>query len=293
MNSIIFDNASLFLKDECIFRNISINIKSGTCHGLIGADNEGKTSLLRTALGYNKLDSGSIIFFEDTDSSMQKLILSMVGFVPDELLSFQGYSCKDFLNIVMSIKKIKDWNDYADMLLDYFKIDADKSISDMNECENKCLYIISAILSEPEILILDEPFIYLDKERTTLFKEWIKSYVQSGKTVLLTGDSFECVKDICDYISFIKDRTISNASINVKELKEYHVIETEDTDIYSIPHNVKIISQSMNHCLLFFDGTPADLLSALNSIRCSDFSVNKITIMDIISDKYPWLEELL
>lgn len=293
MNSIIFDNASLYLEEACIFRNISIKVESGTCHGLIGADNEGKTSLLRTALGYNNLDSGSIIFFEDTDSSMQKLILSKVGFVPDELLSLRNQSCKDLLNMVMSLKKVKDWYDYADMLLDYFKLDKAKKISDMTDCENKCLYLISAILSEPEILILDEPLLYLDADRTALFKDWIHAYVQSGKTVFLTSDNFENTKGICDYVSYIKDRTIANASINVKALKEYYIIETKNIDIYTVPHNVKILSQNMNHCLLFFDGNVKELLTVLNTVRCSDFSVNKISAMDILSNKYPCLEELL
>lgn len=286
-------NASLYVRGENIFSKVDISVSKGTCHAIVGPDNQGKSSLLYAALGQNSLSSGDIIFFEDTDSSFQKVILSRVGFVPDELLSFPDMTGLEFLQMTLELRHVKDWYDYADMLLDYFDLDASVPLIDITDNDNKCFYIISAILSEPEFLILDEPFNYLNEKTGNLLKEWIKAYVSSGNTVLVTSDNFEDIKDISDYITVMSDRTVIRKAFPVASLKEYTLIVAYGVDLHTIPDNVIIVEQNVHSCSIFFDGTKEELLEILGNLKCSKFTVNHITEDDILYNKYPWLEDVL
>lgn len=293
MNILDIYNASLSVKGKNIFSKVNINISNGTCHALVGPDNQGKSSLIYAALGQNSLSSGDILFFEDTDSTMQKDILSRVGFVPDELLMFPHMTGIEFLRMTLKLRGIADWDDYANMLMDYFDLDASLPLTDITDNDNKCFYIISAIISEPEFLILDEPFNYLNEKTIILLKSWIRAYVDSGNTVLITSDNFEDIKDISDHITVMSERTVIRNSFHVDSLKEYILITAYGIDIHSIPNNVTIVEQNPRTCSLFLDGNQDELMKVLNSINCDKFTVDLITEDDILYNRYTWLEDVL
>lgn len=284
--------ASLQLNYNIIFANMDLQVEQGQCHGLIGADDEGKSSLLYSIIGQNALTSGEIILFDKYNPKQRAKFMKNVGYLPDELLCFENMTGAQVLDKTIQLRCAYDAIDYVEELIDYFEVDPSLQLMEMSDDMNKCIYIINAILDKPDLLILDEPFNFLENKSIERFKAWLQSYVANGKTVLITSDNYESVSDICDMISVVKDRTVVTKNMQVSQIQTYKLIVAKGINVYSIPQNVKIVEQNMRCCKLCFKGGVEQLKEVIQVLECDDFIVSDITLDDILFHTYDWLEDL-
>lgn len=285
--------ASLVLKNNIIFTDMDMQVEQGQCHALIGGDNEGKSSLLYAIVGQNALTSGEILLFDEYEPKQRAQFMKRVGYVPDELLCFENMTGAQLLDKTLQLRQAQEWINYVEGLIEYFGVDPSLQLTEMSDDMNKCIYIINAILDEPDLLILDEPFNFLENKSIVRFKAWLQAYVADGKTVLITSDSYEAVSDICDVISVVKDRTIVTKNMPVPQIQTYKLITVRGINIYSIPPEVKVVEQNMRCCKLCFKGGIERLKEVLQALECDDFNVSDVTVDDVLFHTYDWLEALV
>lgn len=187
MNILTVEGLSYYKRKHIIYQNISINLSKGDCYVIMGRDNEGKTSLLRGILGLEKAAEGSVIWGEGIEK--KTLFRNQIGFVPDELLGFEKMTGVQLLDMIISLKK-GDYLEKADELLQYFGINPAVPVEYMDENTNKCIYLISVLMQSPPVLILDEPFNFLNEETADRLRSWLKRYCKEGNTVLITSDNY-------------------------------------------------------------------------------------------------------
>jgi ABC-type multidrug transport system ATPase subunit len=291
MPAISIKNLCISNRHNNICHDINLEVLYGTCHAIIGADNEGKTSILHAVLGYNRCDSGTVTLLDEAVPSQCHKLHNRLGFVPDNLLFVNNLTGAQLLDMNMQLNRINESIDYAETLIDYFHVNPALCLNEMTEDMNKCFYIISSILCRPELLILDEPFNFLSTSSRDKLKAWLKTYVGNGNTVLITSDNYSDVSDICTSFSLMKEHTIMDKTFSSDELAPYKLISAKGINQKSIPDDTAILYQNQEICHLRFKGNVSRLKEILAELDCNDFTVKDITIDDITSGTYDWIGE--
>lgn len=292
MSILNIEHAQNNFNNNIIFTDVSLTLERGLCHALIGPDNEGKTSLLNCICGIHRLAYGKIQLFNGINAHSRLKYIPRLFFVPDELLCFERMTGAMFIDMTMKLRKQTDWICEAEELIEYFDVNPAMQLTYMSEDMNKCIYIISAILSHPDFLILDEPFNFLSELHTELLKDWLTAYVHSGGTVLIVSDSFDSVSDIADTVTVMKNRTIVN-SLPVSKIGKFKLITAFGTDIKTIPDEFTIVEHNTRHCKMVYKGEFTHLKELLSDLLCDDLTIEDITFNDILYNTYYWLEDVL
>lgn len=180
---------------------LSFEVKSGEIFALLGPNGAGKSSTIRMLIGLTAPDTGQIRF-KDGTQSFEKLTFEQFGYLPEERGLFQEKSLLATLLYFGRLKGLSksDARQKAEYWLAQFdllerKNDSLKSLSKGNQQK---VQLISAIIHEPKLLILDEPFSGLDpinQEKVIGFLEQLKA---QGMTILLSAHQMSLVEKLAD-----------------------------------------------------------------------------------------------
>lgn len=194
------DNVSLVLNKYQILDNVSISAKKGEAVGLVGGNGSGKTMLMKCICGFNTMFTGEItvngkIIGKDVEFAPNTgFIIETPGFVP----YMTGY---ENLKVLAGIKKIIDKNKIREFI-EFVGLDPDnkKSVKKYSLGMRQRLGIAQALMENPDILILDEPFNGLDKAMTARMRDVLVEEKKKGKTIILASHNEHDINYICDRI---------------------------------------------------------------------------------------------
>lgn len=202
-------------KGKGIF-GFDFTVKKGEIFGLVGTNGSGKTTTIRNMMGFLKPDKGSISVKGLDSWSDAKDIKKLVGYVPGEIDFPNVGSGNAFLKIQADYLGIKDYR-YMNRLIDLFKIDTSAPLKRMSKGMKQKTALVAAFMSEPEILILDEPSTGLDPMMRDTLIELILEQKKQGRTVFLSSHIFKELEDTCDRVAFIHNGKF----ISLVDRKEY------------------------------------------------------------------------
>ena len=200
MNIIEITSLNLTLTKTEILKNINITFEKGKIHGLIGRNGSGKTMLMKCICGFVKPTSGEIkvngeIVGKDCDFPKNMgIIIETPGFIP----YYSGYK---------NLKLLADLNKKADKdkIRDTMKkvgLDPDlkRHVRKYSLGMRQRLGLAQAIMEDPEILILDEPFNGLDKDGVKDMRTYLLDLKEQGKTILIASHNSEDISVLCDTV---------------------------------------------------------------------------------------------
>ncbi len=201
-----------------VLKGISFEAEGGKAFGLLGRNGAGKTTTIRIIMNVFPADKGELaIDGKKTDYSKIKL-----GYLPEE----RGlYPKKPIFDQLMFFAELKGMN----------KTDAAKSIDfwlcrlEMSEYKNKRLdtlskgnqqkiQLITALVCDPDVIILDEPFSGLDPVNANLIKDIVKEQLEKNKIVLFSGHQMNNIEEFCDDIALLSEGKIA-LSGNLNQIK--------------------------------------------------------------------------
>ena len=194
------DNVSLVLNKYQILDNVSISAKKGEAVGLVGGNGSGKTMLMKCICGFNTMFTGEItvngkIIGKDVEFAPNTgFIIETPGFVP----YMTGY---ENLQVLAGIEKIIDKNKIREFM-EFVGLDPDnkRSVKKYSLGMRQRLGIAQALMENPDILILDEPFNGLDKAMTARMRDVLVEEKKRGKTIILASHNEHDINYICDRI---------------------------------------------------------------------------------------------
>lgn len=225
--------------------DVSIHVEKGEVFGFLGPNGAGKSTTIRHLMGFSKPGSGATkIFGEDTFDKYYD-ILKKVGYIPGEIALPAGLTGNEFIKMMQDLTGIKN-EERLNMMLDLFELDGTSLSGDVKRMSlgvKRKLAVVTAFMSDPEVLILDEPTSGLDPVMQEKFVDFIHQEKARGKTILLSSHIFSEIDNTCDRIAIIKDGKIVSEFI-ADDLKhasrKYYFAEFEeksDTDRFA--ENVK------------------------------------------------------
>jgi ABC-2 type transport system ATP-binding protein len=196
-------------------QDLSFGVPEGSIYGLIGRNGAGKTTTIRMIMNVFEPDSGQILFHGNpTDSGFRR----RVSYLPEERGLYKKMKIIELLDFFLEIRGI-DPRAARRQTLDYlerFSL-ADRQqtkIEDLSKGNQQKVQFIAAILSDPDVLVLDEPFSGLDPVNTGLLKDIVLELKRRGKIILFSTHLMDVAERMCDGIALIhKGRLLLNGSV--------------------------------------------------------------------------------
>lgn len=185
---------------ETVLQDVSLTVKRGEIAGLVGNNGSGKTVLMKCICGFMKPERGEITVCgkrigKDCDFPTNLgLIIETPGFLP----SMSGYRN---LRTLAALRGVIGKAEILDTLKRVGLYDArHKSVSKYSLGMRQRLGIAQAIMENPDVLILDEPFNALDAATTAQMRELLLHLKAQGKTILLASHNAEDIRTLCDHV---------------------------------------------------------------------------------------------
>ena len=183
---------------------LSLTIEPGTMFGLLGPNGSGKTSTIRMMIGMTVPDSGTVRLF---DQPFSRTLLHRVGYLPEERGLYKKMKVLDQLTFLgqlhgldeaTSRKRARDWCDRMQITEAI-----DKKTEELSKGMQQKIQFIAALLHEPDLIIMDEPFSGLDPVNAALLMDTLIDLRKQGKTILFSTHRMDQVEKICDAIVLI------------------------------------------------------------------------------------------
>ncbi len=233
--------------------NFNFNIKKGEVHAIVGTNGSGKTTTLRTLMGFLRAKGGSASI-EGMDAWNDACeIKNLVSYVPGEINFPDVGSGESFLTIQRGFYGIKDTT-YMNRLVNIFKLDTRVPLRRMSKGMKQKCALVCAFMKDAPIILLDEPSTGLDPLMRDNLIDLIKEEKKKGKTILMSSHIFKEIEDTCDKVTFIDKghilETIDMADIRDNNRKEYKVEFEDIKDYEKFVKTTKMEVAGINSCTL-------------------------------------------
>jgi ABC-2 type transport system ATP-binding protein len=200
-------------------KDLSLTVRAGRVFGLLGPNGAGKTTTIRMMVNITGPDSGSIeLFGRKIDSELQ----NRIGYLPEERGLYRRMKVVDQLKFFAELKNVRGKliETKIDEWLERVKLSEwkTKRSMELSKGMQQKIQFVTAVLHDPELLILDEPFSGLDPINAELLKEIVLDLKRSGKTIIFSTHQMEVAEKICDDICLI-NRAEKVLEGSLRELK--------------------------------------------------------------------------
>lgn len=189
--------------------NLSLYINPGEIYGFIGRNGAGKTTTIKSATGLLQFDEGEIFIKGNSIKTNPLECKRIFSYIPDNPDLYEFMSGINYLNFVADIYGVDpdQRNKVISKYADGFEITKDlaKPISAYSHGMKQKLAIIAALIHQPELIIMDEPFVGLDPIATHLVKEMMHDVCSRGGAIFFSTHVLEVAEKLCDKIAIIKD----------------------------------------------------------------------------------------
>lgn len=189
--------------------DLSLHINKGEIYGFIGHNGAGKTTTIKAAIGILKFESGEI--FIDGISIKENPILckSKIAYIPDNPDLYDYMTGIQYLNFIADIFNVseKDRKERIESYAEKFSLKESigNSISSYSHGMKQKLAIISAWIHDPELIIMDEPFVGLDPIASHTLKQMMREVCDKGGAIFFSTHVLEVAEKLCDKVAIIKD----------------------------------------------------------------------------------------
>lgn len=282
-----------FLEKKAV-DNISFMLDKPGVFGLLGTNGAGKTTTIRMLLGIIKKDSGSITW---NGKQVERKSVNF-GYLPEERGVYPKVKVYDQLMYFAKLKgmtekdaevSIKKWAEVF-KVTEYLNVNAEK----LSKGNQQKVQLVAAIVHNPEMIILDEPFSGLDPVNAEILKNVIIDLVKQGKYIIMSSHQMYSIEEFCsDILILNKGKTVLQG--NLKEIKEKYPANRlelavgEDIDSYLKEAGLEIENVKNNEYTVKIkeEKEAHNLLEKLvkNKITIEKFEIKKPTLNDIFIEK--------
>jgi ABC-2 type transport system ATP-binding protein len=186
--------------------DVSFEVAPGEIFGLLGPNGAGKTTTIRLMLDIFKPDRGSVSILGGPMTEEKK---DRIGYMPEERGLYQDVPLERCLVYLGTLKGLSNAETHARLipLLERFELAEHKTkkVKELSKGMQQKAQVITTILHDPELVIIDEPFAALDPLNTQLVKDVMGELRQKGATILMSTHQMHQVEELCDRILLIDE----------------------------------------------------------------------------------------
>lgn len=182
--------------------NLSLSIPDGSIYGFIGPNGSGKTTTMRMITGIFLPDRGQVRVFGEKPSSR---LLGLIGYLPEERGIYRKMTVSALLRFHADLRGVRDAGAQVNAWLERLEMAhvASGSIETLSKGMTQKIQFIAAVIGEPKLLILDEPFSGLDPVSAQVIRSAILELRRNGATVVLSTHDMGTAEQMCERIFMI------------------------------------------------------------------------------------------
>jgi ABC-2 type transport system ATP-binding protein len=276
---------------------LSLAVEPGTMFGLLGPNGSGKTSSIRMIIGITVPDSGSVSLF---GKPFERRSLARVGYLPEERGLYKKMNVLDQLIFLGRLHYIPARVAEARARARCEKLQIAEAIpkktEDLSKGMQQKIQFIGALLHNPDLIIMDEPFSGLDPVNANMLMDTLLELRSEGKTIVFSTHRMDQVEKLCDSIALIhRGRLVLSGSMHEIKFsyprnRVHLTFEGDDAflndpSVESIKRFPGQVDIKLRNSPTLADDAQALLARALQSARVSRFEVTEPTLEDIFIEK--------
>lgn len=292
MSGLVLKDVSKSFAGKRAVDRISFTLDRPGVYGLLGTNGAGKTTTIRMLLGIINKDSGEITW---NDQPVDRKTVNF-GYLPEERGVYPKIKIFDQLMYFAELKgmsrpdaatAIQKWAKKL-KVEEYLNMPAER----LSKGNQQKIQFMTAIIHNPDLVVLDEPFSGLDPVNTEILKNIIIDLVRQGKFVIMSAHQMATIEEFCsDILILNRGKTVLQG--NLKTIKAGYpanrlLLDTEQ-DVTKYLQDFTIENSHDNHYILHIDNEKSaeDLLHKLvkNQIKILKFEIMKPTLNDIFIEK--------
>jgi ABC-2 type transport system ATP-binding protein len=206
MNKISLQNVRKRFNGNVAVADATFDISEGKVFGLLGPNGAGKTTLIRMIMDIIKPDSGSI-FYEG--HALRDIDKDRITYLPEERGLYKKETVRSMLEYFARLKGMRHIPARDRVMIYLEKLgmedDADRKVEELSKGNQQKIQIAATLVSDPDVVILDEPFSGLDPLNVRLTKTLLAEAKAQGKTIVLSTHQMNQVEELCDHLLMIND----------------------------------------------------------------------------------------
>lgn len=276
--------------------DLSFDVKKGEIFALLGSNGAGKTTTFRIILSLLEQDKGSVTL---NNEKIDYKVMEKIGFVTEERSLLTKLTVKEQIIFYGRLKGMseKDILDRLDILLKKFDIldYKNRKIKELSKGNQQKIQFISAVINDPIMLILDEPFTGLDPINVKMMKDYIYELKEKGCIIIFSSHQMEHIEEFCEkLILLVKGKVVLSGYL--KDIKKEYgkkniVIEGENIDIKKINkvEGVIEVNKNGNNLIIKIDEANKniinDIFEIIKNSKISKFVIEEMPLNEIFIEK--------
>ena len=202
--------------------DLSIDVEAGKIYAFIGHNGAGKTTAIKSAVGIQAFDQGTITIDGHDIISDPIACKKIMAYIPDNPDVYEYMTAIQYLNFIGDIYEVPTdtrqalIEKYADMF--EIKDKLAQPISSFSHGMKQKVVIIGALIHEPKLIIMDEPFVGLDPKATFLLKGVMREMCDKGAAIFFSTHVLDVAEKLCDMVAIIKQGRLIKAG-TMEEVK--------------------------------------------------------------------------
>lgn len=269
--------------------DVNLKIKEGEIFGFVGPNGAGKSTTIRTLLNFIFPTSGSATIFGRDIVKDSCGIKELTSYVPSEVRFYDEVKVIDIINYAASFYKDCS-REEIERLCESLDVEVNKKMGDLSLGNKKKVAIVQALISNPKLLILDEPTNGLDPLIQNKLFELLIEQKKKGTTIFLSSHNLVEVENLCDRVAVIKDgKIVDTLEINKISKKSGLKIEIEGLGLTEViikelgGENISVDGETIK---FKYSNEVDKLIKELTKFKIKKLLIGEETLEDIFMDYY-------
>jgi ABC-2 type transport system ATP-binding protein len=190
-------------------KELTLKAKKGEIYGLIGPNGAGKTTTVKMIVGLLKPTSGEVFVSGVSTIKAPLKAKSLIGYIPDEPTAYENLSGRELLHFVGNLfgMKREERAKRIASLLPLFSLEkiADGYFGEYSRGNKQKFVILTALIHNPQYLIIDEPVVGLDPESALLAKKLFSDFAKEGGTIFVCSHTLSYLEDLCSKVGVLDE----------------------------------------------------------------------------------------
>lgn len=289
--AIEINNLTKFYGKERGIVDVNLQVKKGEIFGFLGPNGAGKTTTIRILLNFIRPTKGCAFIFGLNAQNDSLRAKEKIGYLPGEFCQYENLTAGEYLNYLIKFNK----NGKKENIINLAKrmhLDLNKKIKQLSKGNKQKVAIIQALMSEPELLILDEPTASLDPIMQNEFYSLIKEFKKMGKTIFLSSHILSEVEKECDRVGIIKEgKLLTVEEISHIREKRPKVIEVEfEEEIkeneFKLLQVEKIYKKDKKFIILMKKDLINEAIYLISKFKIKNMKISDITLEEFFFEYY-------
>ncbi len=288
-NIIILDKASKYYTKKPALGDTTFAVYKGDFFGIAGPKKSGKSTIINLMMDFTRPSSGHVTIFGKRVSSLTADQKALIGFMPSNPIYCESMKAIDVVKTAAKIKGVSD-NEHIMMLCKHFNVDKNKKIGSLPLSCRKKVAIVIALMGNPEIVIMDNAFVALDKETKNKLAHYLLDLNDRGTTVVISDRNIDLLQQICTRIAIMRKGSlleISEKEVLIKSNTRRVSIKTKDdlSDLYTL-FRIKEVDDSNGYISFLYKQDMNTLISALSTYDLDDLQITLPSLGDVLVGIY-------